>query len=127
MQSSCWSHGTRRPWPGCPGRLQPRPPGTDQSGCGLPVPSQGPCSLVPGSLLCVSDKLFMVSRSKVFSAHRVLCTTHSFCRFASNTLEPLVPEASQPPSISSLTCFTDLPLQIMSRLNYLPSSPEVLD
>lgn len=77
-QSSCWSPGTRLPRPGCPGRLQPRPPGTDLSGCELCVPSQGPCSLLPGSLPCVSDKLFMVSRSKVFSARRVLCTTRSF-------------------------------------------------
>lgn len=76
-RSSCWSSGTRRPRPGCPGRLQPQPPGTDLSGCEPCVPSQGPCSL-QGSLLCVSDKLFMVSRSKVFSALRVLCTTRSF-------------------------------------------------
>lgn len=77
-QSSCWAPGTRWPWPGCPGRLQPWPPGTDLSSCELCVPSQGLCSSVLGSLLCVSDKLVMVSRSKVFSARRVLCTTHSF-------------------------------------------------
>lgn len=76
--SSCWSPGTWRPWPGCPGRLQPWPPGTDLSSCELRVPSQGPCSLVLGSSLCVSDKFVMVSRSKVFSARRVLCTTRSF-------------------------------------------------
>lgn len=126
-QSSCWSLGTWWPRPGCPGRFQPWSPGMDLSGCELCVPSQGSCSLVLGSLLCVSDKLFMVSCSKVFSAHCVLCTTRSFYRFGSSTLEPLLPEALQPPSISSLTCFTDLPMQIMSRLNYLPSSPEVLD
>lgn len=81
-QSSCWSPGTRRPRPGCPGRLQPWPgteAGTDLSGCELHVPSQGLCSSLPaGSLLCVSPKLFMVSRSKVFSARCVLCTTRSF-------------------------------------------------
>lgn len=66
------------PWPGCPGRLQPWPPGTDPSGCELCVPSQGPCSLVPRSLLSVSDKLFMVSCSKIFSIRCVFCTARSF-------------------------------------------------
>lgn len=76
----------------------------------------------------------MVSCSKIFTELSVFRNTHSVVAgliVCIHVLQhPSASAASEFAALSlllSLTCFTDFPVQIMSRLNYLPSSLEVLD
>lgn len=74
----------------------------------------------------------MVSCSEIFSELNVFCITRSVVTgLIARTHLPQHPPASAAWEFAalslSLTCFTDFPVQIMSRWNYLPSSPEVLD
>lgn len=103
-RSSCWSPGTRQPRRAA------------QAGSSLGHLAQICLAVSCVSLLrdhapykdpckdpCVSDKLSMVSRSKVFSARHVLCTTRSFTGLVAAPL--------------SLRCL---------RLCSLPPSPDML-
>lgn len=74
----------------------------------------------------------MVSCSKIFSELGVFCITRSVVTgLIARTHVLQHPSASAAWELAalllSLMCFTDFPVQVMSRLNYLPSSPEVLD